>query len=261
MYTDQLFFKALVLILVRHLHKVHELLSVLAHPTAALCMLRQLVTEQECFPSRRTGERRLKADPATLPAQSGCVGRQLIDLIQPWATSGRAVAITSTVLRARGGVWHHNHRELGEVPYPSLDPQAQWTTAGWHGWVDGWKLHVGSVIAAVWFPIAAVLTPATVAYSDPAPDLLGEVPAEVRFLLGDLHYMSLTFVAAVYSRIVCWSPPSLDALPYRYRVEVRRIFHQLRSVAREQLHKHFKGIFDGHGQVPTTGLLATQRFA
>jgi len=26
-------------------------------------------------------------------------------------------------------------------------------------------------------------------------------------------------------------------------------------------HEHFKGTFDGHGQVPTKGLIATQRFA
>ncbi len=26
-------------------------------------------------------------------------------------------------------------------------------------------------------------------------------------------------------------------------------------------HEHFKGIFDGQGQVPTKGLVATQRFA
>ncbi len=45
-----------------------------------------------------------------------------------------------------------------------------------------------SVVAAVWFPLAAVLTPAHVADSDPAPDLLGEVPAEVRFVLGGRHY-------------------------------------------------------------------------
>ena len=44
-------------------------------------------------------------------------------------------------------------------------------------------------------------------------------------------------------------------------VEVRRIFHKLRSIAMENFNEHFKGIFDGHGQVPTKGLLATQRFA
>ncbi|HLG60442.1 MAG TPA: hypothetical protein VKY19_00810 [Ktedonosporobacter sp.] len=44
-------------------------------------------------------------------------------------------------------------------------------------------------------------------------------------------------------------------------VEVRRIFHKLRSTAIENFNEHFKGIFDGHGQVPPKGLLATQRFA
>lgn len=29
----------------------------------------------------------------------------------------------------------------------------------------------------------------------------------------------------------------------------------------ENFNEHFKGIFDGHGQVPGRGLLATQRFA
>ena len=44
-------------------------------------------------------------------------------------------------------------------------------------------------------------------------------------------------------------------------VEVRRIFHQLRSLAIENCTEQFKGIFDGHGQVPTKGLTTTRRFA
>ncbi len=261
-YPDRLFLKAVVIMIVRHLHNVHELLSVLAQPTAEMRHLRLLLTQQERFPSRRTWERRLKAIPATLPAQIGCLGRHLIDLIQPWTTCGRAVAIDSTVLRSRGGVWHQKHREKGEVPHSSIDTEAHWTKSGWHGWVYGWKLHVVSVVAAVWFPIAAVLTPANVADSDPAPDLLGEVPAEVRFVLGDLHYnvpelrrqcdqQDRLLVTTRYGRY----PHTDDG------VEVRRIFHKLRSIAMENFNEHFKGIFDGHGQVPTKGLLATQRFA
>ncbi len=44
-------------------------------------------------------------------------------------------------------------------------------------------------------------------------------------------------------------------------VEVRRLFHKLRSLAIENFNEHFKGIFDGHGQVPTRGLNNTKRFA
>lgn len=43
--------------------------------------------------------------------------------------------------------------------------------------------------------------------------------------------------------------------------EVRRIFHKLRSVTNENFNEQFKGIFDAHGQVPTKGLINTQRFA
>jgi hypothetical protein len=261
-YPDRLFLKALVIMIVRHLHKINELLSVLAQPTAEMTTLRTLLSEQGCFPTRRTWERRMSALPASLPAQIGCLGRHLVSLIQPWMTSGRAVAIDSTILRARGGVWHQKHRDKGERPHTSIDPEAHWTKSGWHGWVYGWKLHVVSVVAGVWFPIAAILTPANIADSEPAPALLSEVPAEVRFVLGDRHYNTpdlhecceqagRLLVTTKYGRY----PHTDDG------VEVRRVFHKLRSVAMENFNEHFKGIFDGHGQVPTKGLLATQRFA
>jgi len=129
--VDRLFLKALVIMIVRHLHNVHELLSVLAQPTAEMQRLRELVSEHGRFPARRTWERRLKAIPDMLPAQIGCLGRHLLDLIQPWATCGRAVAIDSTVLRSRGGVWHQKHREKGEIPHSSIDTEAHWTKSGW----------------------------------------------------------------------------------------------------------------------------------
>ncbi len=60
--------------IVRHLHKVHELLSVLAQPTEEMRTLRLLLGEQEHFPSRRTWERRLKTLPQTLPARNWLSG-------------------------------------------------------------------------------------------------------------------------------------------------------------------------------------------
>ncbi|ABG04835.1 hypothetical protein Rxyl_1885 [Rubrobacter xylanophilus DSM 9941] len=44
-------------------------------------------------------------------------------------------------------------------------------------------------------------------------------------------------------------------------MEVRRIFHELRSRAIENFDEQFKGILDGNAQVPTKGLLNTARFA
>lgn len=260
-YSDRLFLKALMIMIVRHLHTVHELLSVLAQDTSEMRTLRTLLTVDGQYPSRRTWERRLKRLPATLPAQIGCLGRHLVTLIQPFASCGRAAAIDSTVLRSRGGVWHKKDREAGVVPHTSIDTEAHWTKSGWHGWVYGWKLHLITTVAGVWIPLAADLTAANVADSEMAPDLVCRLPAEVGYLLGDRHYNTpeLREQCADDGRILITSRygryPHTDG-----GVEVRRIFHKLRSTAIENFNEQFKGIFDGHGQVPTKGLTNTRRF-
>src|SRR5581483_7222048 len=106
LYSDRLFLKALVVMIVRHLHRPGELLAVLDEPTPEMLQVRNLLIDGGRFPSRRTWERRLARVPDTLPAQIGCLGRCLVTRLQPWATCGRAVAIDATVLAARGGVWH-----------------------------------------------------------------------------------------------------------------------------------------------------------
>jgi hypothetical protein len=262
-YTDLLFLKALVIMIVRHLHTTNELLSVLAQPTPEMQLLRVLLSERGKFPSRRTWERRLKTLPNSLPAQIGCLGRHLVMLIRPWANCGRAVALHSTVLRARGGVWHKKDREAGKVPHTSIDTEAHWTKSGWHGWIYGWKLHLATTVAGVWIPLAARLTPANEADSQLAEKLLQELPSEARFVLGDTHYN------APEVRQLCESQECIlvasghrGAYPHTDPgVEVRRIFHELRSRAIENFNGQFKSIFDGQGQVPTKGLLNTARFA
>jgi len=76
--------------IVRRLHKPHELLAALEEHNGEMQTLRALLTENGRYPSRRTWERRLKTIPETLPAQIGCLGRHLVSLIQPWQNSGRA---------------------------------------------------------------------------------------------------------------------------------------------------------------------------
>jgi hypothetical protein len=261
-YPDRLFLKALVIMLVRHLQTVHELFSVVAQDTPEMQTLRTLLTVDGQLPARRTWQRRLSGLPDTLPAQIGYLGRYLVALINPFASCGRAAAIDSTVLRAKGGVWHKKDREVGEVPHTSIDCEAHWTKSGWHGWVYGWKLHIVATVAAVWIPLAAELTAANAADSEVAPELLCRLSAEVRYLLGDRHYNTpeLREQCADDGRILVTShygryPHTDDG------VEVRRIFHKLRSIANENFNEQFKGIFDVHGQVPTKGLSNTRRFA
>ena len=261
-YSDRLFLKALVVMVVRHLHRPGELLAALEEPTWEMLEVRALLSEAGRWPCRRTWERRLGTLPASLPAQIGCLGRCLVEQLQPWASCGRAVAIDSTVLQARGGAWHAKHRAAGLVPHSSIDTEAHWTKSGWHGWVYGWKLHLVVTVAGVWLPLRASLTPANTADNQLAPTLLADLPAEVRFVLGDLHYNTPKLRIACQQTGRYLVTPQYGSYPHADPgVEVRRIFHKLRSANLETFNELFKGTFDAHGSVPTKGLRATRRFA
>lgn len=262
-YSDALFLKALVIMIVRRLHKVGELLAVLEEPTPQMRSLRQMLSGPEGrFPSRRTFERRLRALPDTLPARIGLLGRHLVGLLKPWAKTGRAAAIDSTVLLARSGVWHKKDREAGVVPHSSIDTEAGWTYSGWHGWVYGWKLHLACTVGSVWIPLSARLTPANVHDGRIAPLLIEELPQEARFVLGDKHYDAKELKERCLREGRFMVSPKRGAYPHTDDgAEVRRIFHLLRHRAIENLNEHFKALFEAHASVPTKGRADTARFA
>ena len=120
------------------------------------------------------------------------------------------------------------------MSHTSIDTEASWTKSGWHGWVYGWKLHLVVTISdTVWLPLAADLTPANVADNQHAPGLLASLPEEVSTVLGDQHYNDPILAALVKGQ----DRPLVTTKrgPYPHTddgVEVRRIFHQLRSCDR-----------------------------
>ena len=259
-YSDRVIVKALIIMVIRRLYSAYSLLAFLEQDTDLTRALRDLLTdEQGRFPSRRTWERRLKALPDSLPGLIGALGRYLVQMIQPWGKQGRAAALDSTALRAKGGVWHKKHREQGIVPHTSIDTEANWSKSGHHGWWYGWKLHLACTVADVWIPLAATLTVANVHDSEPAPALIRELPTEVRYVLGDNHYR----VPDLYGhceRSGRWLVASGRG-PYPHTdpgVDVRRIFHMLRHQAIEPFNGLFKNVFEWGGQVPVRGLKRTQ---
>jgi hypothetical protein len=258
-YSERLFLKAVVIMVVRHLPSVHALVAVLQQPE--LAAVRAALSAAGQFPSRRTFERRLARVPRRLPEQIALVGEHLVALLDPWAGGGRAVAIDSTPLHARGGVWHQKDREADVVPPTSIDTEAHWTKSGWHGWVYGYKRHLLVTVGAVWLPLAAELTPATVADNEQAIALLDALRQAALFVLGDRAFNDpvLREHCQRHQRTLVTtqrgpSPHTADG------VEVRRVFHQWRSHAVENFNGQFKAIFDGSRPVPTKGLIPTQRY-
>ena len=92
--------------------------------------LREPLREDGRFPSRSAFEFRHRALPETLPERIGLLGGHLVGLLEPWTKTGREVALDSTVLFARGGVWHKEDEEASIVPRKSIDTEAGWAYSG-----------------------------------------------------------------------------------------------------------------------------------
>ncbi|MEM7031207.1 MAG: transposase [Chloroflexota bacterium] len=263
-YPDQLIIKALVIMTVKRIYSAYGLLEFLEQETVLTRQLKQSLTLADGrFPSRRTWERRLAAVPETLPGLIGALGRHLVQLTQPWLQSGRAFAVDSTALRANGGVWHKKDREKGVVPHSSIDTQAHWSKSGYHGWWYGWKLHLACAVTHFWLPLAAELTVANTFDATVAPQLIRQLPAQVRFVLGDRHYDDKEGHVHTACRLSNRFLVTTKSGAYPHTddgAQARRVFHQLRSLANEPFNGVFKRLFDFHGQVPVKGLIRVQVF-
>jgi hypothetical protein len=253
--------KALVIMIIRRLYSAYSLLAFPDQESELTLALRPLLSEQGRFPARRTWERRLARLPHTLPGLIAALGHQLVQQLNPWGSQGRAAAIDSTPLRAKGGVWHKQDREAGVVPHSTIDTEAHWSKSGYQGWWYGWKLHLVCTATALWIPLAARLTPANVADNQVALALLHELPAEVRYILGD------TFYNEPEVRRLCEEQGRFLIATQRGRyphtdagAQVRQCFHRLRSQSIEPFNGLFKNVFEWGGQVPVKGARRVQLF-
>ena len=75
-------------------------------------------------------------------------------------------AIDSTLLKAKGRLWHKSSMNKGVVPRSGIDTDARWGYSHTRGWVFGYKLHLTSTTAAaagdLIVPLTADVTTANV---------------------------------------------------------------------------------------------------
>jgi hypothetical protein len=58
-------------------------------------------------------------------------------------------AIDSTLIKAKGSVWHKSSMKKGIVPCPGIDTDARWGYSRTkEGWIFGYKLHLISSTAS-----------------------------------------------------------------------------------------------------------------
>jgi hypothetical protein len=111
------------------------------------------------IPSRRTFDRRLKTISADIKQRISIMGylfavEGLVDL--------SIIAIDSTLMKAKGNVWHKSSMEKEIVPCPGIDTDAKWGYSHTKGWVFGYKLHLTCTTGEIVVPLTADITTANV---------------------------------------------------------------------------------------------------
>ncbi len=102
------------------------------------------------------------------------------------------LGIDSTLLRAKGKVWHKSSMNQGIVPRSGIDTDARWGYSHTKGWIFGYKLHRVSSTSSVVVPLSADVTTTNVQDNQVYPGLtscisLGTIK-KTHYMIADLGY-------------------------------------------------------------------------
>ncbi len=112
------------------------------------------------IPSKRTFDRRLKTMSTDIKERISTMGylfAAIEGIVDPSIT-----ATDSTLIKAKGSVWHKSSMKKGEVPCPGIDTDARCGYSHTKGWIFGYKLHLTSTTGDLIVPLTADVTTANV---------------------------------------------------------------------------------------------------
>jgi hypothetical protein len=108
------------------------------------------------IPSRRTFDRRLKIISTDIKERISAMGHLFV--VEGLVVDASITAVDSTLIKAKGCVWHKSSMEKGEVPCPGIDTDARWGYSHTNeGWIFGYKLHLTCTTGEIVVPLTAVM--------------------------------------------------------------------------------------------------------
>jgi hypothetical protein len=115
-------------------------------------------------------------------------------------------------------------------------------------------------VGSVWIPVAAELTVANRGDNEVAPWLLAQLPEGVPYVLGDTQYNDPELRQQCRRRGCELGATRRGPSPQRDGgVEVRKVFHKLRSQAIEPFNGLYKNVFEWRVRMPVKGLRRSQQ--
>jgi DDE family transposase len=207
------------------------------------------------IPDRRTFDRRLSTISVDIKERISSMGNLFVKerLVDPYI-----VAIDSTLLKAKGHLWHKSSMKKGIVPRSGIDTDARWGFSHSKGWIFGYKLHMVSSTGSLILPLLADFTQADIQDNQIYPAIISSsssssFPQGVRYMTADSGYDDHKLYNLSIDRgfeLVCpisqiYNHTSSDRLQLInfYDSELGQVIYSWRSISVEPLIEHIKSVF------------------
>jgi hypothetical protein len=139
------------------------------------------------IPSRRTFDRRLKTMSTDIKQRISTMGYLFAaeGIVMVDDDHSIATAVDSTLMKAKGSIWHKSSMKKGIIPCSGIDTDARWGYSHTKGWLFGYKLHLTctAAIDKIVVPLTADVTTANV------PDNKMYIPLTSSSLVFSLPYV------------------------------------------------------------------------
>jgi hypothetical protein len=206
-------------------------------------------------PDRRTFDRRLRMISTDIKERIVVITNHFIHegMIDPYI-----VAIDSTLLKAKGHIWHKSSMKKDIVPRSGIDTDARWGFSHTKGWIFGYKLHLISSTGPIIVPLAADFTTANVQDNQlynpmtSSSSSSSSLFTETCFMIGDSGYDDQKLYDLSINRgfkLVCpvqryvhTSTKRLHLIEF-YESELGQAIYSWRSKSIEPLIEHLKQVF------------------
>jgi hypothetical protein len=202
------------------------------------------------LPDRRTFDRRLSTISIDIRGRIVVMANLFVKekLVDPYI-----VAIDSTLLKAKGHIWHKSCISKGIVPRSGIDTDARWGFSRTRGWIFGYKLHLISSTGSLIVPLSADFTRANIYDNQMYPAVTSSLSTGTRYMAADLGYDDHKLYDLSIERgfeLVCpvseiYNHTSSDRLQLInfYDSELGHTIHSWRSISVEPLIEHIKDVF------------------
>ena len=203
------------------------------------------------LPDRRTFDRRLSTISADIKERVATMASLFVKekLVDPYI-----IAIDSTLLRAKGHLWHKSSMIKGRVPRSGIDTDARWGFSHTKQWMFGYKLHITSSTGSLIIPLSADFTQADVQDNQRYPAITSSLPTKVTSIVtadsGYDDHKLYKFSTDKGFELVCpvseiYNHTSSDGakLINFYDSELGQAIYSWRSTSVEPLIEHIKDVF------------------